>query len=174
MLEWATCNISPIASYLPLNWLADSVCVILVLNRESNKCCNNWVTYVSDSKNGQLYTLTIEAYQISAGLSCPILEDTCPLPWMQHGWINCIYQFLYSIQGQIILKDPWVPTSWREHDWCIMDDVFSQISSINFETFNSIRLYLWVHMLSKIVDSNGKQLCPEILDGTATPFHTNI
>jgi len=108
------------------------------------------------SKNGQLYTLTIEAYQISAGLSCPILEDTCPLPWMQHGWINCICWFLYSIQGQIILKDPWVPTSWREHDWCIMDDVFSQISSINFETFNNIRLYLWVHMLSKIVNSNGK------------------
>jgi len=128
----------------------------------------------AQSTNGQLYLITIDAYQVSAGLSCPILKDNCPLPWMQLKWISCICQFLYSIHGRILLKEPWVPPPWCHNDQCIMNDVLAHISGINFEMFNSICLYLQVNMLSEIVDSNGKQICLEILDGTATPFPSTI
>jgi len=55
-----------------------------------------------------------------------------------------------------------------------MDDVLTCTSGINYENFNSIHLYLRVHMLSEITDSTGKQLCSEILDGTAHPFPSTL
>jgi len=55
-----------------------------------------------------------------------------------------------------------------------MDDVLESISAINYETFNSVRLYLRVNMLSEITDSNGKQIRSKFLDGSATPFPSKL
>jgi len=110
------------------------------------------------STNGKLYLFTIDAYQVYARISHPILEDTRPLPWVQLSWIRCIRQFLFTINGKILLQNPWTPPKRCHNDHCLMDDVLAFISDINYETFNSIQLYLWVNMLSEITDSNGKQI----------------
>jgi len=56
---------------------------------------------------GKLIEITLQAYQIQAGLAVSILEDTRTLPWMNNRWITNLRQFLQSIQGTIHLENPW-------------------------------------------------------------------
>jgi len=37
---------------------------------------------------GKLMAVTIQAYQIAAGIALPILEDTQPLPWLPSHWVS--------------------------------------------------------------------------------------
>jgi len=53
---------------------------------------------------GTLLTITIQAYQLQAGISGNILEDTMPLPWMPDRWLNNLRSFLHSIGGTIKLE----------------------------------------------------------------------
>ncbi len=64
----------------------------------------------ANTTNGQLHSMTIDQYQITAGTQQPILEDTQPLPWISHGWISSICRFLYTNSCQVQLQSPWTPT----------------------------------------------------------------
>jgi len=59
---------------------------------------------------GQVYNIVTQHYQLMAGLSHLILQDTRPIPWSTALWYDNLCQFLHSIQGQIIIQNPWIPT----------------------------------------------------------------
>jgi len=123
-----------------------------------------------DSTNGKLYELTIDQYQIYVGIRHPILEDTKEIPWIPHGWISSIRQFLHRNSTSICLQNPWTPTERHVNDRCIMDDAMRQLPNTTLKTINSVRMYLRVAMLSEICDTNGNTILNHMLDDNATPF----
>jgi len=59
----------------------------------------------AETTNGKLYAITIDRYQLTAGMSTPILADPRPLPWMPDRWITSIHQFLHITGSCIHLAD---------------------------------------------------------------------
>jgi len=117
---------------------------------------------------------TSDQYQIVTGTQQPVLEDTQPIPWIPHGWISFIHGFLYTNTCKIWLQSPWTPTPWRVCNQCLMQDIWSIISHEQLETINSVRMYLHIFMLSDITESNGCELLPSMLDGSALPVKSHL
>jgi len=72
---------------------------------------------------GQVYTITLNHYQLMSGLSQPIPEDTQPIHWSTAHWVDQLRAFLHVIKGQIRLSNSWLPPVRHKHDRFIMDDV---------------------------------------------------
>jgi len=71
---------------------------------------------------GVISQIIMEHYQLMAGISKPVLKDTCTLSWSNAKWFDTMWQwFLHEINGQIIFKKPGISlngttmivTSWR-------------------------------------------------------------
>jgi len=62
----------------------------------------------AQTTNGALFNLAINTYQLHAGFSNPILEDTCPCPWITAGWMSALQQFLNTTSSQIVIDKPWM------------------------------------------------------------------
>jgi len=60
----------------------------------------------TQTKNGNLYLMTIDSYHIHSGLQSPILKDTWPLLWMPNGWLIATCNFLQSINSTIVPASP--------------------------------------------------------------------
>jgi len=80
---------------------------------------------------GQVYNFVTQHYQLISRLSCLILQDTHPIPWSTALWYNNLHQFLHLINGQIILKNPWIPIQQQHHDHHIMDDIWDLSCHVN-------------------------------------------
>jgi len=50
---------------------------------------------------GMVYSITLQHYQLMAGLSRPILEDTRPILWSFRWWIDQLHQFFHATKGTI-------------------------------------------------------------------------
>jgi len=116
------------------------------------------------SLNGQLYRAVIDACQIWARCTKPILEYTDTLAWCPNGWMTTTRQFLHSINAMIVLQQPWVPLPRRVNDQNIMDDVHSRLPNADQSAINNVQLYLKVFFLSKITDANGITILPHVID----------
>jgi len=64
----------------------------------------------SNTLNGQIYRVLIDAYQIVAGSARPILEHTEFIPWCPAGWMTTLRQFLHRTNTKIHLQKPWTPS----------------------------------------------------------------
>jgi len=82
----------------------------------------------TNTTNGWLYSLMINSYQIFAGISQPILQDTHPLLWLPNGWISSVQEFLYLTGSSIHLSEPWTPCNQQVTNQCIMDNVQNHLS----------------------------------------------
>jgi len=122
-----------------------------------------------NTTNGKLYTITVDSYQLTSGLSTPILEDTRPIPWIPDGWISCICSFLHTTSSKIHLKQPWTPVPWRNHDQCLMGDIIQEYPPDKAAMFNNIWLYLCINKLSEITHANGTTILDHMLEPSATP-----
>jgi len=65
---------------------------------------------------GAVQRIVLQHYQLLAGLPTLILEDTRPIPWSNAPWIDTVRQFLHAINRQILLSQPWLPTTRRQYD----------------------------------------------------------
>jgi len=74
---------------------------------------------------GQISKIIVEHYQLMAGISKPVLEDTQRIPWSNSKWFDTAQQFLHDINGKIIMKQPWTIPQQRAHDRHIMEDVLA-------------------------------------------------
>jgi len=90
------------------------------------------------SLTGQLYCAVIDAYQIRAGCSRPILEYTEAMAWCPDGWLTTARQFLHSINANIVVQKPWVPQPRRVHDRNIMEDVQCNFPSDDQVAINNV------------------------------------
>jgi len=58
---------------------------------------------------GVIYRIVLQHYQLLSGFPQSILEDMKPIPWSNASWLDTTRQFLHSINGQILLHQPWLP-----------------------------------------------------------------
>jgi len=116
------------------------------------------------SLTGQLYQAVVNAYQIHAGCSHPILEYTETMAWCPNGWLTTTRQFLHSINATIVLQKPWVPQPRCLNDRNIMEDVLRSAPYTDQAAINNIRLYLRVFFLSEITDANGTTILLHVLE----------
>jgi len=121
---------------------------------------------------GAVYRIVLQHYQLLAGLPTLILEDTRPIPWSNAPWIDTVRQFLHTINGQILLSQPWLPTARRQNDRFIMDDVLAlNLPTTHAFQISSVRLYLRVTTLSEITHHSGHYLLNGFLQPRRpTPF----
>jgi hypothetical protein len=115
---------------------------------------------------------TLEVYQLTAGLSRPVLEDTQVLPHTEGFWFDSVRSFLHDITGSIKLEDPWCISPLRSNDRHIVDDVLARSNLTDDEIcrFNRCRLFLKVTCLSELIDHTGKRFIPEALTGDIDAF----
>ena len=115
---------------------------------------------------------TLEVYQLTSGLSRPVLEDTQVLPHTEGFWFDSVRSFLHDITGSIKLEDPWCISPLRTNDRHIMDDVLARSNLTDDEIcrFNRCRLFLKVTCLSELIDHTGKRFIPEALTGDIDAF----
>jgi len=132
----------------------------------------------TNTTTGRTYQILLQHYQLYAGFTQPILENTKPIPWSTAPWVDNLRHFLRHVNGRILLKNPWTPKPHREHDRAIMEDIqayhFPHHKAIQI---NSVCLFLQVNFLSEITDHNGCKLLPEMLAPQKPPpasfYHTN-
>jgi len=76
-------------------------------NKVSKKASSIKHICSSTTTTSQAYLILIQHYQLLAGLSTPILENTASIPWSLDMWLDTACSFLHSINGQIVLYKPW-------------------------------------------------------------------
>jgi len=107
---------------------------------------------------------TIQAYQMQASLADSILTDTSHLPWTPNQWINNLCEALHTIQGQIILNNPWIIPHSQVNDQHLMADFVKAGHKPNtLKLLNNCRMFLQVTTLTEIMNSTGTHLLPKIL-----------
>jgi hypothetical protein len=74
----------------------------------------------------------LETIQLEAGIGQPILEDPCPLDYLEWGWIPSIRDYLQHIDAKITGATP-TPLTYREHDQYIMDSALLQTATYKKE-----------------------------------------
>jgi len=113
---------------------------------------------------GRTSQIILEHYQLMAGLSKPILEDTRSLPWSNSKWFDTARQFLHEIDGQIIQQNPWKIPKRRTGNRHLMEDVLSlNLPNNKAMQVQSVCLYLRVSVLSEITNHCGTHLLPCVL-----------
>jgi len=122
---------------------------------------------------GNLLTVSLQAYQIQAGLAECILVNTHPLPWTPNWWITNLRSALHEIQGQIRIHHLWmIPPSWI-NDRHLMDDFLDAgHTPKELQTINSCHLHLQVTTLAEITNHTGTHLLPDIMSSTSNKSPT--
>jgi len=115
---------------------------------------------------GTIYRILVSHYQLQTGFTQPILENNIPIPWSQAYWMDNLRAFLFQINGQIILHEPWTPKPRRANDRSIMEALLkAQLTLSTHETkiINNVRIHLQANTLSDISDHSGTHIRPECL-----------
>ena len=106
---------------------------------------------------GTLLRITIEWFQITAGVESPILESTDPLDYVHCPWIQALRSFLRITGTTLVIPSSWRPQPQRERDGCIMDKLKDR-PYLNLAYVNAVRLHLQVLYLSDIVSHDGRHI----------------
>ena len=119
---------------------------------------------------GKQIEIGLRYYQLHAGLSNCVLEDTRPLAHLKFPWFDTLRQYLHQISGRLQLTDPWRPKRQRVHDTFIMENVLDtkRFTTTELEIINACRLYLQVSRVSDIATINGKRVLTKMLSGEYT------
>jgi len=66
---------------------------------------------------------------------------------------------LHSIEGKIVLENPWTIPKLQQYDTHIMDEFLqANVSPKDLQTLNNCRMYLQVTTLAEIATHNGTQI----------------
>jgi len=113
---------------------------------------------------GAVYRIVLQHYQLLSGFPRSILEDTKPIPWSNARWLDTVRQFLHSINGQILLHQPWLPKACQQHDHFLMHDLLAlNLPATHAFQFSSMRLYLCITTLFEITHHSGHYILPGYL-----------
>jgi len=117
------------------------------------KCLQVLKNLHTTTSTGLVYSLLLQHCQLMLGLSRLILQHTRPLLWSSAHWVDNLWSFLHSVQGQILLQQPWsIHPQWQQ-DWFIMEDVLVyNLTKKQALQIQSVQLYLWMTLLSKITN----------------------
>ena len=77
----------------------------------------------ANNETGKRLSINIDQYQLLAGISQPILEQTHPIPGTRNVWLSHLRLFLRTINCQLRLYQPWTFPALRINDIHLMDVV---------------------------------------------------
>jgi len=119
--------------------------------------CLQFIKHICmNTSTGTAYHIVLQHYQLVAGISQPVLQDTQLLPWSFAPWLDNLQALLHLINGQILLNNPWCILPWQQHDCFIMEDALAyHLKPMQLQQIQSVRLYLWITLLSEISDHSG-------------------
>jgi hypothetical protein len=120
----------------------------------------------SPSMTTTMLQILLDTIQQEAGISCPILEDTRPLHYIEWGWVPSIRDFLHHINAAITNATKQLPI-YRENDSLIMDNNYLRSASRKESILiNRCRLALQVECVSDIATADGRHIDKAWLDLT--------
>ncbi len=111
----------------------------------------------------QAIKILIRQYQLWAGVSQPILQDTTPYSWIPDRWLSRLRQTMYEHNIQISYS-AWVIQPLRRNDVFLMEAINELgLTPQQLEQVNACRMYLQVTTLAKIVDHTGTTILPQAI-----------
>ena len=75
----------------------------------------------ANNKRGKRLLINIDQYQLLAGISTPVLEQTHTIPGTRNVWLSHLRLFLRTINCQLCLHQPWTFPALRTSDVHLMD-----------------------------------------------------
>jgi hypothetical protein len=128
----------------------------------------------SDSTVGKVLATTIDHYQLIAGLSCSVLEDTRPLCYTPGLWIDSLRESLHHASLRITNAQQWTQQKLRVGDCFLMEELLNfvarqrepnpRIKRRHIESFQRCRLYLQISRLSEICNHQGTHILPSVMN----------
>jgi len=112
---------------------------------------------------GQSIELLIRQYQLWAGVSQPILQDTLPYPWVPNRWLTRIRQTMNDHHITIEF-DAWTIPPLRCNDIFLMEAMSELgLTKPQLGRINACRMYLQVTTLAEVTNHTGTSLLPQVL-----------
>jgi hypothetical protein len=101
--------------------------------------------------------IALDHYQLQAGLSQSVLEDTRYLPHTDGFWYDSVRTFLHSVGATIEIESAWNVRPMRKVDKNLMEEFMDldEFSNLELCQLNRCRLYLQVTTLAEITDHTG-------------------
>jgi hypothetical protein len=95
----------------------------------------------SDTEQGRLLLITLQWWQLLAGVSKPLWENpTLPVTYLELNWLTSVRSFLLQSQSSLHIHDTMTdfPSPTRVHDKCIMDVInnIPSITTTSLKAFN--------------------------------------
>jgi hypothetical protein len=117
----------------------------------------------SDTEQGKLLLITIQWWQLLAGVSKPLWGNpTSILPYLEPNWLTSVRTFLRYSHGSLHIQDTMrdFPAPTRVNDQCIMDTIINlpSITASWLRAFNRCRVYMQVTYLSEISTADGLRI----------------
>jgi hypothetical protein len=106
----------------------------------------------SQTTLGKNMEMILNWTQLHSGLSCPILETTVNINYIQRNWFTQIREFLFNTISKIKIKTRWAPVIKRVNDFAIMDKIRPVSKKV---IFNNWKLFFQESTLSDIVNISG-------------------
>ncbi len=123
---------------------------------------------------GNSIELLLRKYQLWAGVSQPILQDTTPYPWVPDRWLSRIRRTMNE-HHMTIQHDAWVIKPLRQNDIFIMEAVSDMgLTPRQLEQINACRMHLRVTTLAELVDHTGTTLLPQSRSATKDTIPTGL
>ena len=101
---------------------------------------------------GRTIRINMDWVQITAGIQCPVLEDTRPIQHLEGEWFKSIREFLFKTNSKIEIDNLWVPKLQRKQDRCIMD-VLRNCNDT--PKINRVKIYLQATTIADITNAEG-------------------
>jgi len=104
---------------------------------------------------GQAIEILIRQYQLWAGVSQPILQDTTPYSWIPNRWLSRLRKTMHEHNIQL-KHSAWVIQPLRQNDVFLMEAINELgLTPLQLEQINACRMYLQITTLAEIVDHTG-------------------
>ena len=115
----------------------------------------------ANTKFAHTFRYVVDWYQLNAGLSRPILEDTRPVAGTRAPWMDSLRAFLRCVDSTIDYAHSWAIPPCRQNDLHIMEEALKYLPNATDQAiFNTCRQYLKVTTLAEIRDHADKAFVP--------------
>jgi hypothetical protein len=108
----------------------------------------------------QLFFLNLDSIQLHIGRATPLFELKQPITYMKNMYTS-LHKFLLDINGQLHIKNTYVPQLERHEDIGIMDAIIDRGCNLSASQYNRIhawRLFYQVETLSDITNAGGDKI----------------
>ena len=125
--------------------------------------------YRRNETTGKVIRASLRWTQLELGLPGQIFQHNHNefSPYATATWCTHLWEYLWTCKSELSDIYPWIYNSPREHDFYIMEKIYSSTLSLDYKkTFNEIRLFMQVLTASDIVEvGSNNSILQNVYDG---------